>query len=269
MEPEMTKHTACHETQEHLQGFMDLALTPDQEERLRAHLKICSACTRELTAQREIRSRVAAEVPRREVPAELRRKVQEILSPREAWIWTFLPRPALQWGMAVAALILISLISLTLLTRGRDERIPWIVIEAVNDHRSFAMRVDPPALPTVDREQVKQLVEAKVGFQIDPPVAQAAGLRLVGGDVTYFLDRKVACILYGKGSKLVTLLVLRGEGIDVTEQEFRRVNGLQVYTTSHEGTGVVLWKQDDLLYSLISELPQEELLGVAKKIAEI
>ncbi|MFQ5961455.1 MAG: anti-sigma factor family protein [Candidatus Methylomirabilales bacterium] len=265
----MTKPTTCPENQEHLQGFMDFTLTPDQEERLRAHLKSCSACTRELALQRQIRSRVAADVPRREVPAELRRKVQEIMTPREARIWTFLPRPALQWGMAVTALILVSLISLTLLTRGRDERIPWIVIEAVNDHRSFAMRVDPPALPTADRQQVRQLVEAKVGLQIDPPTGRGAGLRLVGGDVTYFLDRKVACILYGKGSKLVTLLVLRGEGIEVTEQGFRHVNGLQLYTASHEGTGVVLWRQDDLLYSVISELPPEELLGVAKEMAKI
>lgn len=265
----MTNHTPCDESREHLQEFMDCTLPPDREERLRAHLQRCSTCASELDLQRQIRSRLAAEVPRRKVPAELRRKVQQIMRPREARIWGFLPRPALQWGMAATALVLISLVSLTLLTRGPGERIPLIVIEAVNDHRSFAMRVNPPALPTADRQQVRQLVEAKVGFQIDPPIGQRAGLRLVGGDVTYFLDRKVACILYGKGSRLVTLLVLRGGGIDVAQQGFRPVEGLRLYTTSYQGTGVVLWKQDDLLYALISQLPQEELFGMAKEIARI
>jgi anti-sigma factor RsiW len=265
----MTKHAPCRETQEHLQDFMDSALPPEQEARLLAHLEACSACSAELALQREMRSRVAAEVPRLEVPAELRRKVQEIMTPREARIWGVLPRPALQWGMAAAVLVLISLVSVMLLTRGPRERIPPIVIEAVNDHRSFAMRVNPPALPTADRQQVRQLVEAKVGFQIDPPIGQRAGLRLVGGDVTYFLDRKVACILYGKGSNLVTLLVFRGEGIDMNQPGIQQVKGVPIYAASYEGTGMILWKQGDLVYSLISELPQDELLGVAKAIAAI
>lgn len=265
----MTKQATCHETQDHLQEFMDSTLAPHQEERLRAHLEVCAACAAELALQREIRSTVAAEVPRREVPAELRQKVREIMAPRESRIWGFLPRPALQWGMAVAALILIALVPLTLLNRGREPQIPPIVIEAVNDHRSFAMRVDPPTLATVDRQQVKQLVEAKVGFRIDPPMGQRVGLRLVGGDVTYFLDRKVACILYGKGSKLVTLLVFRGEGIDMHQPGIQQVKGVPIYTASYKETGMVLWKQDDLLFSLISELPQEELLSVAAEIRAI
>lgn len=265
----MTNHAPCYESREHLQEFMDSTLPPEQEAEVRAHLESCSVCAAELALQREIRSRVAADVPRREVPAELRRKVEQIMRPREARIWGFLPRPALRWGVAAAALVLISLVSLALLTRGPGERIPLIVIEAVNDHRGFAMRVNPPALPTADRQQVRQLVEAEVGFQIDPPIGQRAGLRLVGGDATYFLDRKVACILYGKGSRLVTLLVLRGEGIDVARQGFRPVEGLRLYATSYQGTGVVLWKQGDLLYALISQLPQEELFGVAKAIARI
>lgn len=259
----------CREASEYLQELMDTTLAPDLGRRLRAHLDTCSACAGELTLQREIRRRVAAGVPRQEVPSALRQKVREILAPREKWAWGFLPRPVIRWGMAVAALVLISLIPLTLLQQSREERIASIVIEAVNDHRSFAMRVNLPTLPTADREQVRELVEAKVGFQIVPPMGQRGELRLVGGDVTYFLDRKVACILYGKGSKLVTLLVLRDEGIEATEQGFRQVNGLRVYTATYKGTGVVLWKQDNLLYSLVSELPQEELLGVAKEMAKI
>ncbi len=202
----MKDETTCRETQEYLQEIMDATVTPDRERRLQAHLDICSTCARELALQRQMRSRVAADVSRREVPAELRQKVREILTPKEKQVWGFLPRPALQWGMAVAALALISLVPLTLLDRGGEERVPLIVIEAVNDHRSFAMRVNPPALPTADRQQVRKLVESKVGFQLDPPTGQGGELRLVGGDVTYFLERKVACILYGKGPNLVTLL---------------------------------------------------------------
>ncbi|MFQ5882497.1 MAG: zf-HC2 domain-containing protein [Candidatus Methylomirabilales bacterium] len=265
----MRNEATCQETQAYLQEFMDAELVADQEERLRAHLESCPHCAGELGLQREIRSRVAAEFPRHQVPAELRQKVREIFTSREKRIWGLLPRPTLRWAMALAAVVLIGLVPLTLLNRGREERIPPILVEAVNDYLSFAMRIDPQVVPTADRQQVRQWLETKVGFQIDPPSGQGGELRLMGGDVTYFLERKVACLLYGKGAKLVTLFVLPDDGIEVPQRGFRQVNGLTLYMASHRGYGVVFWKQDKLLYSAVSELPQEELLGVLKEIVRI
>lgn len=265
----MKSKATCHETQEYLQEFMDAALTRDLEGRLRAHLETCPTCAAELGLQREIRNHVAAGVPRREPPAELQRKVQEILTPKQTKTWGLLPRPALQWGMAVAALVLIVLVPLTLLNRDREERIPPILIEAINDHRSFAMRVDPAALPTADRQEARKWLKAKVGLEIDPPMGQAGGLRFMGGDVSFFLERKVACLLYGKGEKLVSLFVLPDEGVEVPRKGFRHVDGVELYVAFQNGYGVVLWKKGNLLYSVVSELPQEELLGVAKEMAKI
>lgn len=265
----MEKDASCQEIREHLQELMDAALTPDLEARLRAHLETCPACAGELALQRQIRRRVAAELPRREPPVELRRKVQEILAPRQTKPWALLPRPVLQWGMAVAALILIVLVPLTLLNRGPGERIPPILFEAVNDHRSFAMRVNPAALPTADRHEVREWLQAKVGFEIDPPLGPRGELRFMGGDVSFFLERKVACLLYGKGDKLVSLFVLPDEGVEVPQKGFRQVDGIEVYVASQNGYGVVLWKEGNLLYSLVSDLPQEELLGVVKEMAHI
>ena len=265
----MKNGATCQETQEYLQELMDSTLGPDQGGRLRVHLEACPACAGELQLQRKIRGRVAAELPRREAPVELKRKVREILTPRERRMWGFLPRPALQWGLAVAALIVASLVPITLLRQGGQERVPPILAEAVNDYRSFVMRVNPETVATADRQQVRQWLEARVGFPIEPPLVQGASLRLVGGDVTYFLERKVACLLYGKGPKLVTLLVLRDEGIELPQRGFRQVNGLQVYMASHKGTGVIFWRKEKLLYSLVSEVPPEELLTVALEIGKI
>ncbi len=266
---EMRDEATCHETQEYLQELMDGALPQDQEGRLGAHLDICPACARELALQREIRSRVAAGVLRREPPAELRRKVHEILAPSQGQIWGLLSRPAVRWGVAVAALLLIGLVPLTLLTRTPQERIPPILVEAVNDHRSFAMRVTPTALPTADPHAVRKWLQAKVGFEIDPPAGRGGALRFMGGDVTFFLERKVACLLYGKGDRLVSLFVLPDEGVEVPREDLRRVDGLELYVASQKGYGIVLWKKGSLLYSVVSDLPQDELLGVVKEMARI
>ena len=263
----MKNKAACEETQEYLQEFMDATLAPDQVGRLQAHLETCPACADALAVQREIRNQVAAGVPRREPPAELRQKVREILTPKEAPAWGLLPKPALQWGMAFAALVLISLVSLTLLNRG-GERIPPILIEAVNDHRSFVMRGTPPTESTADRQQVRKWLAAKVGFEVDPPAGQVGELRFMGGDVTFFLERKVACLLYGKGQTLVSLFVLPDQGIEVPRSGFRRVDGLEMYVASQDGYGVALWKKGNLLYSLVADLPPDELVGVAKQMAQ-
>ncbi|MFQ5989491.1 MAG: zf-HC2 domain-containing protein [Candidatus Methylomirabilales bacterium] len=258
----MMDTSTCQETQEYLQEFMDDTLAPDQGGRVQAHLETCQACASDLAVQRDIRNRVAAGVPRREPPAELRRKVSEILTPKEPRVWGLLPRPALQWGLAFATLVLISLVSLAVLNRG--ERIPPILIEAVNDHHSFVMRGTPPTEPTADPHQVRKWLAAKVGFEVDPPMGRPADLRFMGGDVTYFLERRVACLLYGKGHTLVSLFVLPDQGVEVPRTGFRRVDGLEIYVTSREGYGVALWKKGDLLYTLVTELPPDELVGVAK-----
>lgn len=258
----MPDNATCQETQGSLQEFMDATLAPDQVRRLQAHLDTCPACASDLAVQRDIRKRVAAEVPRREPPAELRRKVSEILTPTRPRAWGLLPRPAVQWAVAFATLVLISLVSLAVLNR--DEQIPPILIEAVNDHRSFVMRGTPPTESTADPYQVRTWLAAKVGFEVDPPIGQPAGIRFMGGDVTYFLERKVACLLYGKGQTLVSLFVLPDQGVAVPHTGFQQVDGLQLYLTSREGYGVALWKKGDLLYALVTKLPPDELVGVAK-----
>ena len=265
----MRDAVTCEETQAYLQEFMDASLAPDKEGVLRAHLESCPACAGELQIQRDVRRRVAAEVPRREAPADLKRRVQEVLTPRDTPIWGLVPRPVLQWGLAVATLALISLVSLTLLHRSPGERIPTILIEALNDHRSFVTRATPPALATADRREVRNWLEAKVGFAVDPPVGRGDGLRFMGGDVTFFLERKVACLLYGKGEKLVSLFVLPEEGVEVPRQGFRQVGGLEVYVASQEGYGMVLWRKGNLLYTVVSQLPPEDLLGIAREMAQI
>lgn len=266
MKTEMNNAATCQEMQEYLQEFMDVTLTPGQMGRLQAHVEACPACAGELAIQREIRNRVAAEAPRREPPAALRQKVKEILTAKPKEVRTLRLRPAPQWAMAFAVLALISLVSFAVLNLSR-ERIPPILIEAVNDHRSFVMRGTPPAEPTTDRHQVQDWLAAKVGFEFDPPAAQGTDLQLLGGDVTYFLERKVACLLYGKGKMLVSLFVLPDEGVEVPRTGYRRVDGLEIYVTSRDGYGVALWKKGSLLYSLVTEFPPDELLGVATQMA--
>ena len=262
----MNNRATCEETQEHLQEFMDATLTPDQVGRLQAHLEACPACAGELAIQREIRNRVAAEAPRREPSTALRRKVKEILAPEAKEARTLRPRPAWGWGMAFAVLALISLVSFAVLNLSRERMAP-ILIEAVNDHRSFVMRGTPPAEPTTDRHQVRNWLATKVGFEFDPPAAERTELQLLGGDVTYFLERKVACLLYGKGKSLASLFVLPDHGVEVPRTGYRRVDGLDVYVTSKDGYGVALWKKGGLLYSLVTELPPDELLAIATHMA--
>lgn len=57
--------------------------------------------------------------------------------------------------------------------------------------------------------------------------------------------------------------------MEVPRRGLRRVDALELYVASQMGYGVVLWKKGNLLYSLVSELPPEELLGVAKEIGTI
>ena len=58
------------------------------------------------------------------------------------------------------------------------------------------------------------------------------------------------------------------QGIEVPRSGFRRVDGLEMYVASQDGYGVALWKKGNLLYSLVADLPPDELVGVAKQMAQ-
>ena len=114
--------------------------------------------------------------------------------------------------------------------------------------------------------QVKPWFSGKVDFA---PVVAFGGdedFPLQGGAVAYFLDRKAAAYEYKRRLHPITLFVFRAEGL-AWPPATRSVGRSRGSVETMRGFHVVLWREADLGYALVSDLDERELGNLAAKIA--
>ena len=90
---------------------------------------------------------------------------------------------------------------------------------------------------------------------------------LEGGSVGYYLDRKAAVLVYKRRLHTESLFVFRGDGFSFPGAD--RNLGRVAATVRHvRGFSVVLWRDGELGYALVSDLNTEELVGLAKHVVD-
>ena len=253
----------CREALEHLQDLLDEELAEGQASTLKAHLSFCPGCAAEFHLQQEMRSTVRERATRYTAPPQLRAYLRPAAAGRtRGWLkW---------WVPAVAFLLILTLgTSLYLASLPSQPSTPSpLVVEAVNDYIRFAQRARPQDVGGSDPHQLLGWFQGKLDFGFDLPVEGGKEFQLVGGGLSYFLDRKVACLLYRKGPHLITLSVLRREGVEVPKGSSLTGKRIPLYLAKHRGFTVIIWERSDLLYSLVSDLEAKELSPLATSLAQ-
>ena len=260
----------CQEALEQLQELMDGTLDQARVEQIRAHLAACQHCAQEWAGQQEIRSLVRGFLAQPEVPASLKSRVQELLTtpPRPSFterLRAFFS-PAAPWAVAGAAIILALVVPAAWrIWRPVEAGPPRVVIESVNDYMRFSLRNNPVEVSGDDVPRLIAWFRAQVNLSLQPPDLTASGTRLVGGGLSYFLERKVACLIYRRDARLVAIFVLRREGVDMPRGGMQtvEVEGRPMYLTQHGGYSTLLWEKNDFVYSLVTDMDRAEVLRVA------
>jgi anti-sigma factor RsiW len=115
--------------------------------------------------------------------------------------------------------------------------------------------------------RVKPWFEGKVDFA---PVVGFGGdddFPLTGGSVAYFIDRKAAAYIYERRLHVATLLVYRAEGLPWSGVATVPLGHARAVQRTTHGFNVLMWRDGDLGYSLISDLNVQELETLGTKIA--
>lgn len=253
----------CREALEHLQDLLDEGLAEGEASALKAHLSFCPGCAAEFHLQQEMRTTVKERATRHTAPPHLRASLRPAGAGR-TWEWR-------RWWVPAVAFLLILTLGTTLYLASLPSQplapLP-LVVEAVNDYIRFAQRARPQDVGGSDRHQLLGWFQGKLDFGFDLSVEGGKEFQLVGGGLSYFLDRKVACLLYRKGPHLITLSVLRREGVEVPKRPSLEGKGTPLYLAKHRGFTVIIWERNDLLYSLVSDLEVKELSPLATSLAQ-
>jgi len=251
----------CVEARPLLHDLRRQRLAQPLAEDLRAHLAGCTGCRRADEAEGLLDEILADRLPRYAAPPGLKSRLAglETAEARPARrTWARFAGPALAAGLAVTtgALLLERQASRESVALGA------LTGEAVSDHLRVLVGQHPLEVESTGSHEVKPWFEGKLDFAPAVPLPEVADLRLTGGAVGYFLDRKAAVVEYALRRHAVTLLVFRSEGL-----EWPRREGTSLIASAARGFNVVLWRAGDLGYALVSDVNPEELAALGSRFA--
>ncbi|HEX9400029.1 MAG TPA: hypothetical protein VF912_07965 [Anaeromyxobacter sp.] len=257
----------CEAAREHLLDLQRASLPPELEREVRLHLEACRACARASAEEDVLSELLERRLPRHPASRALTRRLAALASPAA-------PAPPLaarRWSRrlgapVVAAAALVVAITATLVARSSRDggALAALTTESVNDHVRVLQRERPVDVESGALHEVKPWFEGKLDFAPAVPAPVVPEMRLEGGSVGYFVDRKAAVVVYRLRRHLVTLLVFRADGLPAANG----VAGERVpLRRTLRGYDVFLWRSGELGYALVSDVDAVELSAIATRLA--
>jgi anti-sigma factor RsiW len=161
-------------------------------------------------------------------------------------------------GAALAALVLLSW--------QNHQASRALFDEAVSDHLRLLYAEHPIEIESGGVHQVKPWFAGRLDFAPALGFGGDAEFPLQGGAVALFRDRKAAAFEFKRRLHPITLFVFRAEGMSWPAAT-TVIGNTRAALDTQRGFHVLLWREADLGYALVSDLDQRELVQLATKIA--
>lgn len=174
------------------------------------------------------------------------------------------------WLAAAAAMLVLmfSVMQLGSIFPSTATRQARLLSVPVDDLQTFV--VSQRALDVAETAPVslRKWFQNKVSFS--PPVlpGQVEKAKLAGGRLCHFLNRRVASFMYRTDGRYVSVYVMPREGLTLPDGEGIDLHRAQATVHEVQGYTHLVWSQTDLLYSFVSDLPQDRIVPMAKAIAQ-
>ncbi|HEX9105390.1 MAG TPA: hypothetical protein VF997_24435, partial [Polyangia bacterium] len=141
-----------------------------------------------------------------------------------------------------------------------------LVAEAVADHLRVVYRDRPVDIEGGGPHQVKPWFTGRLDFALPSLFGGDADFALAGGAVGWYLDRKAAVLVYKHLLHTISLFVFRADGLAFPRAD-RDLGRVAARVERQRGFAVVVWRDGDLGYALVSDLNEDDLQLLARRIA--
>jgi len=260
----------CHDVRDHLLDLQRGQLAGDVATDVRRHIDGCVECAQADLVERELTLLLERRTPQYPAPIGLKRRlmarwpsVPASAPPAARRPW---PRVLLLSALAAAVLLLLVPVAFQLFSpHGQGSVV--MVSEAVNDHVRLLQSQRPLEVESSAIHQVVPWFTGKLDFA---PAIRFAGdeeFPLHGGAVGYFVDRKAATFVFGRRLHSISLFVFKAEGLPWPTSGLERVGHEEIYRASARGFNVLLWREGELGYALVSDVNAQDLKLLAAKLA--
>jgi len=241
----------CGDVREVLLDYQQGRLASEAHGQVRAHLDGCPSCANEDRLEHELTLALERRLPQYPAPVGFKRRLAAQWPAEASSPATRRPWPKRWAALAVAAVLVLVTAPLA-----------WQVVLAPSE-------TGPSAMVTEAVNDHVRLLQSQRPLDFAPGVRFAgdADFPLRGGAVGYFLDRKAATLVYGRRLHSVSVFVVKAEGLPWPRRGLERVGRLEVYRTSSRGFNVMLWRDGELGYALVSDVGPKDLTLLAEKFA--
>lgn len=277
----------CSEAREHLSDLNRGRLKAGRAEAVRAHLAECAACAAALQEEARFRELIQTQAPRYSAPPALKARIQALLGQlvsskepaihgaaagirrtagQSRWSDVFRGHPWTVGSLATAVAVLL-VVWASWLWLARDPVSP-LADRAVVEHTEYVK--DAMTRPAADPSAVIGTVKSQVDFALGPVFAGDSQVQLVTGKVETFGGKRAALFIYRDSSGHYTTLFLMPEaGIAIPDEGRMPIESFKPYHRVTSGRQLLLWKQRDLAYLLVSDLDQAGTASIFLKVRKM
>ncbi len=257
----------CQEMQRSLEPYVDGEFDDRELVEANRHIASCLRCRELVEKHGRVRSLLRAKL--REAmgagsgagcaPEGLRRRITEALAHqrRPAWRRMLSPVPAATMAACAAGVLVV------LWSHASTDP---LIEEAVRKHA----RDLPLELSTliVSPDAIPGLLAPRLDFNARPPEFKAKGVRLVGARVAHLKDRSAAYMRYELPRGHAGLFIVddpdrrigeTGRAVQLGPATIRMINS--------RGYNVAVWRRDEIVYSLVSDLGEDDLVQLVETAA--
>ncbi|BDG07244.1 anti-sigma factor family protein [Anaeromyxobacter paludicola] len=258
---EATATMDCEELKRSLDAFVDGEFEERERAEVEAHVSVCPPCR--LLVEEHARFQSALRSSLRcclgegsaagRAPAELRRRILEALEHERRPPWR---RPA---ALSAAALFLVLAAGFAVARQRTTElRSDPFVEEAVRRHvRDLPLEV---TAASTGADSVAGWFAGKLDFNPAPPRFHRAGVRLVGARLSHLRDWPAAYMRYDAPRGRIGVFILDDpDGRFTGAGQLRHLGPADVWLAQTRGYRVAVWRQNDIVYSVVSDLDEREL----------
>ena len=262
----------CDDARELITALVDDELSQDERRSIEGHLNDCPKCEliyrQEQALKQEIRRASAALNTsarlKEKILSDLRGLQHENQSHR-AWIrwpWFVMPLPR---RLLVTAFVL--LLILPTFHRMRPTRQP-ISLAALEIHEKY-LKGGVSFVKANNRNEIKEYLSASVKGAFAPMEYDFSmkNLHAIGGSVQEMVNRKILVTLYDGAAPAVSCHTFLGTEADIPDNAavfFEPGRKINFYAFSRNGINAVLHHDEKALCLLVSKMPMEDLLALAK-----
>ncbi|HSM92081.1 MAG TPA: zf-HC2 domain-containing protein [Anaeromyxobacteraceae bacterium] len=253
----------CAELERSLEAYLDGEFDGRDRAEAEAHLAACAPCRGRAEARARVRDAVRARLREAmgagsasgRAPAALRVRIQQQLDRERRPLWrrVFAPVPLATVAACAAGVLVV------LATRGGND---VLLEEAIRRHnRDLPLEITAASVGGADA--IPAWFQGKLDFRPAPPHFHNDGVKVVGARLSHLREWPAAYIRYQLPKGNAGLFI-----IDDPEQRFHaggrevRVGPSVVRVANSRGYNVAVWRENEIVYSLVADLDENDLFGL-------